>query len=438
MPPPLLDVVRDSEVIVQAKASECGEGWARYVVFKVYRGEIPVDGNMPVVIRVSPVLIPGQRPLTTLPRLWMTRSDEEAVLFLKKGEMQGEFTPVSFGQWRIRPESRNEDLQAIEHLLETWSLPDEARQMEIMVRDLKSGDLRLKWPAHEFIGYTAARSRNALAYKDHFLSLLTSENPEWRSLGLGTVQELKIEEAIPCLIKLTRDPDPEIVCRASLALRHYGTPEVMEILMSLMEHPNPRVRIRAIIDTGKFSQNEVILGLVRLSDDPDPEVRAMVPTGFASRPDAVRKAVLWPILMHMIQDTDSRVRASAFRAFGHDRERVPLDMLWQRLTQETPSSDELAAILESLHIGLVAIPREQAKAIIREHEDCLIGVAMREERDMIGFHALSILEMNPSSKALRIMEEAANKHRLKYVRDHARYLLKKNADVLKPSEEQGQ
>lgn len=432
--PPLVDVVRDSEVIVRAKVKECGEGWAYYAVSAIYKGTFPTESDAPIVIRVAPVLTPGTHPPSTLPQLQVRSLDEEAVLFLKRSDTEGEFSPVSFGQWRLEPHSRDADLKAIEHLLQTWTLPDEARQMDIMMNDLKSGDPKLEWPVREFIAYTAARSRNALAYKDHFLSLLTSENPQWRSLGLTTVQEHKIEEAIPPLIKLTRDSNPDIVGRASLALRHYNTPEVVKTLTGLMEHPSPRVRIRAIIDTDEFPQEQVIQGLIRLSYDPDPGVRAMVPRGFAFRSAAVHKTFLRPILMRMIHDSDARVRASAFDAFGQNREQIPIDLLTQRLAQEGLSNDEMVAILGSLYMALVRLPPEQAKAIITEHEDRLISLVMREEHHMIGFHSLNILAIAPSSNAWKAMEKAANEHPLMYVRDHAKHLLDRRREASPPEE----
>jgi HEAT repeat protein len=418
-PAPITESVEQADVIVRVTVQKSAQGRLQYEVAKVYKGEALLPARTPKVIALTedtnniPFLGTGLRPA------------EEAVLFLKKPAAgQDDFSAGGFSPWKLEPATREEDLQAIEHLLQTWALPDEKIKVEIMMSDLQSRHTRLRWAAHSYIAQVANRSPQRLTYQEHYLKLLASEDRWLMSLGLSTLQNNKITQAIPRLISLTRDPDSNLVGRVSLALANYpDNPEVRGVLVGLTRHPCANVRVRAMIDLDHFDHPEVTMALLERLRDVDPEVRKMVPRAFHFKSEETCAALNPKLLALLKAESDPKVRAAAITGLG---DQVTVEQRLLQLRQKDVDADLAVALLGSLYSSFVHMGNHGAHWI-RDNEDLFVGYVMRKDHHMLGFNALCILDLRDSPKVREITRQAAQEHPLSYVRDLARHLAQKRA-----------
>lgn len=442
---PLLVVFRESDVVVQAQAKRKINEEMEYAVVKTYKGKEHLPAEKAPVITVSfktpPWNIKGISPNFCRP----PRVGDEVVLFLKKPR-DGENVFLHEGHpptrkdllafWERgafwlgpRPPQLNDhlgapedNLRAMEHVLEAWSLPDERQQVEIMMRDLESKDPRLRWTAHKFMSYTSFRSPKKLEYREFYVKLLSSKDWEQMTLGLTCVQDLKIEEAIPHLIKLAESSDLWVVKFTSLGLRHHiERPEVVDALVRLAKHPNAEVRIRAMIDLHRSDDPKVVAAFFERLNDLDPEVRARVSRYFAHKPEKVRASVTPKLIELLNTDPNPKVKASVIEEFG---QQLPVEQRIGYLKEKDLDSAMMAAVLGSLRSTFIA-RRDKGVEIIRQNEDLFAACVFRADHHMIGFNALLILSQANSPKSRQVIEKAAREHPLAYVRGQAKYLTEK-------------
>jgi HEAT repeats len=79
------------------------------------------------------------------------------------------------------------------------------------------------------------------------MSYLLSNDPRMRGLGAMTLGRLGAEApvVIPGLIRLLKDDDEDVRCRAIVALEHFGGHQAARALVPLLWDRNPRVRYEA-------------------------------------------------------------------------------------------------------------------------------------------------------------------------------------------------
>lgn len=106
--------------------------------------------------------------------------------------------------------------------------------------------------------------------KDEWLIELKNFDPEVRSLGIWTIQTLKLKEMIPQLcIMATNDPSEKVRTAAVVALGNMGGQEVAPIMIKALESKNPAIRASAADKLVGLHRKEGVGALVQLLDEPD-------------------------------------------------------------------------------------------------------------------------------------------------------------------------
>ncbi|HEY2874625.1 MAG TPA: HEAT repeat domain-containing protein [Reyranella sp.] len=183
------------------------------------------------------------------------------------------------------------------------------------------------WPAT-----VALHERGSREVLEAALTLCTSLDPKWRSLGarllgeLGSPERTFPEECCDTLLGLLSDPSQAVVISAIYALGHLGNRRCDSGVLALQDHPEPAIRKGVAFALSGTSLPEAVPVLLKLMEDPDVEARDWATTtlGQASRFDnpEIREA----LLARATKDDDEIVRGEALHglAWRGDKRCLPL------------------------------------------------------------------------------------------------------------------
>lgn len=169
----------------------------------------------------------------------------------------------------------------------------------------------------------------------------------------------RFREAVPFLIEVLKDPDPEVVQGIAIGLGHLEDPRAIRPLVRLLTHPDPLVRQAAggalehfVVPEAVVPLLEVLpdprarsLALIRLQElgplvpvtpliqalsHPDAQVRQGAAEALAIRPQPAPEAV--PALIVALADLHGGIRRAAAQALGRIGAREAVPALVARLT----------------------------------------------------------------------------------------------------------
>jgi len=152
-----------------------------------------------------------------------------------------------------------------------------------------------------------------------------SQQPLLRSLGADVLGQLGCSEGHPfaepstqTLMDLLKDPDPNVVDSAVVALGHLETGD-LHTICALVSHASSEVRHAVAFCLGGRDDDLAIQTLERLSRDVDPDVRNWATFGLGTLSKADTPA-LRDALVERLVDDDADVRGEAMRGLALRRD----------------------------------------------------------------------------------------------------------------------
>jgi HEAT repeat protein len=167
----------------------------------------------------------------------------------------------------------------------------------------------------------ALHERGSREVLEAALTLCTSLDPRWRSLGarllgeLGSPERTFPEECCDALVGLLRDPSDTVVISAIYALGHLGNHRCDSEVLALRDHPDPAIRKGVAFALSGTSLPEAVPILLKLMEDPDVEARDWATTTLGQAPSfdgpEIRAA-----LLARAKDDDEIVRGEALHGLA--------------------------------------------------------------------------------------------------------------------------
>jgi HEAT repeat protein len=178
----------------------------------------------------------------------------------------------------------------------------------------------------------ALHERGSREVLDAALTLCTSLDSKWRSLGarllgeLGSPERTFPEECCDELVRLLRDPSQSVVISAIYALGHLGNHRRDAELLALQDHPDPAIRKGVAFALSGTSLPEAVPILLKLMEDPDVEARDWATTTLGQAPGFDSPEIRAALLARATEDDDEIVRGEALHglALRGDRRCRPL------------------------------------------------------------------------------------------------------------------
>ncbi|MEG4971849.1 HEAT repeat domain-containing protein, partial [Microcoleus sp. K4-B3] len=134
--------------------------------------------------------------------------------------------------------------------------------------------------------------------------------PRWLKVEL--LDEVRSDEAIPGLLKLTEHSDSDVRWRAADALGKIGDEKVIPGLLKLVEDSESDVRSRAVYALGEIGDAQAIAGLLKLVEASESDLRSSAAYALGKIGDA--QAI--PGLLKLVEDSNFDVRSRAAYALG--------------------------------------------------------------------------------------------------------------------------
>jgi HEAT repeat protein len=163
----------------------------------------------------------------------------------------------------------------------------------------------------------ALHERGSREVLEAALTLCTSLDPRWRSLGarllgeLGSPERTFPEECCDALVGLLRDRSDLVVISAIYALGHLGNHRRDSELLALQDHPDPAIRKGVAFALSGTSLPEAVPVLLKLMEDPDVEARDWATTTLSQAPCFDSPEIRAALLVRATKDDDEIVRGEA-------------------------------------------------------------------------------------------------------------------------------
>ncbi len=148
-----------------------------------------------------------------------------------------------------------------------------APSVEDLIRATEDPDWTVRWDAVNALG-EIKDSRGIPALIDR---ALYDENPhpQWRSLWALAAVDPKGEQTFPLLRDALKDPDPEVVRKAAIALAFFAQAEARPELLKGLKDPDAARRWEAVFSLKEIGNPEVVKALVPLLDEDVEPVRSV-------------------------------------------------------------------------------------------------------------------------------------------------------------------
>ncbi len=153
------------------------------------------------------------------------------------------------------------------------------------------------------------------------VKLLGEKDPQIRQYALQALTRLKAKEAVPDLVRLIAEGDAATVAMAANALGSLRAPESVPGLVKFAHHDKAVVRANIARTLGQVRSRDAIPALLGLLEDPDASVRVQA---VAALPLVQAKEAV-PALIRLLKDPEQGVRTQAVSALGSlaTRDAVP-------------------------------------------------------------------------------------------------------------------
>jgi len=136
------------------------------------------------------------------------------------------------------------------------------------------------------------------------------------------------EKAYRKLLRLVKDPRPEVRASACHGLGHTGMVKAIPVLLSYLEDDSPEVRVEAIVSLGELRSKKAAAKLIQALDDPDTRVQgsAAFALGLIGDPRAVK---------HLAARLNSEMNKEAAIALAYLGDSRSLDILLEILKHDS-------------------------------------------------------------------------------------------------------
>jgi HEAT repeat protein len=237
---------------------------------------------------------------------------------------------------------------------DTWST---AALIEAAFVEQHDGDVNDPCPA-----MVALHRRGNREVLEAAVTLCTSLDPKWRSLGanllgqLGTPDRTFPEECCDALVRLLRDPSEEVLVSAVYALGHLGNHRCDPDLLPLKDHPEPAIRKGVAFSLSGTTLPAAVPVLLQLMEDPYVQARDWATTTLGQAmcfdSDEIREA----LLLRAATDSDDIVRGEALCGLARrgDRRGVPL-----LITELVQTDEQFASYVEDAAKAYLGIDEDE-------------------------------------------------------------------------------
>ena len=174
-----------------------------------------------------------------------------------------------------------------------------------------------------------------------------NESGMMRKVAIMTLVKMNAKEAIPDLIPLLKDKEPEIRCESALGLSKLGAKEALPEIRPLLMDDNGKVRAGAAIGVGRLSSREEAIPYLRklLKDGKESDTRGAAAEGLAEfgAKDAIPDMIIF--LKETVDkkaDNDSSGFRDCISALGtlEAKEAIPdLVKLFRRVIVNIPNKE---------------------------------------------------------------------------------------------------
>jgi hypothetical protein len=158
------------------------------------------------------------------------------------------------------------------------------------------------------------------------------------------------DESYPIITEMLQSEQyPAVLDSAISALGHLGRPEAISLILTFQEHADKDVRFAVTFALGCFpNETPAVTCLMKLTRDPEPEVRDWAVFGLGVQGDCDSSEIR-EVLLRCLRDGDVNVREEAAIGLGkrHDQRLIPV--LWTMLETPDISvrvGEASAALLE--------------------------------------------------------------------------------------------
>ncbi len=168
----------------------------------------------------------------------------------------------------------------------------------------------------------ALHERGSREVLDAALTLCTSLDPKWRSLGarllgeLGSPERTFPEDCCDALVGLLRDRSASVVISAIYALGHLGNHRRDAELLVLQDHPEPVIRKGVAFALSGTTLPEAVPVLLKLMEDPDVEARDWATTTLGQAPGFDGPEIRAALMARAAKDDDEIVRGEALHGLA--------------------------------------------------------------------------------------------------------------------------
>jgi HEAT repeat protein len=189
-----------------------------------------------------------------------------------------------------------------------------------------------------------------------------------RRLAIAALAEMNDVTAIPALLDIAADPDPDLSSAARSALLEFRTRDAVDPFIAGVTHSSPAAREAALAGLRELKSPRAIPALRVALEDSAPAVRREAILTLARVPDQGVKAMLLPAL----QDSDVNVRRTAVAAVASLRAPEVLAYLLRSLRDmDWTVRRDAAALLAGFPFpgavaGLQRALRDEYAQVVRE------------------------------------------------------------------------
>ncbi len=129
---------------------------------------------------------------------------------------------------------------------------------------------------------------------------------------LSRVDELKLSEAAPLVVRFLGHPTAEVRCLAATTLGHLKASAFTSPITDLLADPNPRVRANALYALRDLAAPATAPAIERCLGDADDDVRHAAVSALLT----MEAVASWKAIVPLLQDPSPRVREDAAHALG--------------------------------------------------------------------------------------------------------------------------
>lgn len=231
---------------------------------------------------------------------WALRGETE----LRKGALilLSKFPPLPSESERLRPlvKSRDETIRAL--VLSVWSQSPSRGVVQELKRSLRDK------PEMAYLASVALLKLGALKVEEGRI-LLNQPYAPLRAQGALALAPSRSPEDWQALIKALKDPDPEVVRSATIALVAKGSPGLSVVLGAYEKERSPEKRAAMLMGMSGVSHPKVIAALVKALRSADWRERGAALAGFSFQRDNAL-----PALKRFAKSTDKNERLTAVEA----------------------------------------------------------------------------------------------------------------------------